>query len=109
MKLKKFNQIYFFIVLTILLFMIGYSWKVVIEFRGAEIIGSAMKILIEDSNKEHWIEFNYKCNPYVQQFRECLQDQKFENITGLYCNNRLVCQNDYVIKNYTRTLITKND
>ena len=37
-------------------------------------------------------DFIFKCNPYNDDYHNC-NSTKFMNITGLYCNDILICQN----------------
>ena len=38
-------------------------------------------------------DFIFKCNQYSEPFYSCEQNLKFMNITGLYCNSTIVCEN----------------
>lgn len=37
-------------------------------------------------------DFIFLCNPYNKEYYNC-EGLRFMNISGLYCNNKLVCQN----------------
>ena len=67
----------------ILIFFFGYA-------QGFESGKDAIGILngyISESE-----DFIFKCS-YNQAYYNCADNLKFENFTGLYCDNRLVCQN----------------
>ena len=37
-------------------------------------------------------DFIFKCNPYHEDFKNC-NSSKFMNVTGLYCDDILICEN----------------
>jgi len=38
--------------------------------------------------------YNFECNEYSNPYFSCNKSLQFQNITGLYCDGKLVCQNN---------------
>lgn len=66
------------------MFVFGYSQGYQDRMQTEEILGN----WIDESH-----DFIFKCSEYNQPYFSCDHDKQSMNITGLYCDNRLVCEN----------------
>jgi hypothetical protein len=72
------------VVALCLVFCVGYISGFNLGITNSEILNN----YVTESQ-----DFIFICNPYSEHFRNCDNNLKFQNITGLYCNNTLICQN----------------
>jgi hypothetical protein len=68
----------------ILVFFLGFSQG----FESAKNDINYISSYVEQSQ-----DFIFICGDYDEPFYSCNNSLQFRNITGLYCDNRLVCQN----------------
>lgn len=94
MKLDiKFNlyvMLSFIVISLLLLLSIG------ILLKNATNYYNYQKYIIENTKDN--VEWYYNCDSIFQSwFYNC--PSQLRNLTGYYCNNTLICQNDFKIKN----------
>ena len=65
--------------------------------------------MVNDTNKLKYelqrelnsnVEWLFRCDDYVSAFYNCPNELKFINMSGKYCNNTIVCETKYIIKEH---------
>ena len=51
----------------------------------------------------------FQCSQYSSPYNKCDSEKQFMNSTGLYCDDRLVCENGVYQKGETQDLISIKD
>lgn len=90
MKLDiKFRfDIYTFLMILVLTMLIGLTYKGIVNIASEKI---RLNQLIEE-NKAYI--FDYSCDSgFDSKYYNCFTNESFRNITGLYCNDKLICEN----------------
>ena len=70
-------------IIATILFVFGVMPRLLIQKGGITCVGANSTNLI------------YECNPYTEPYYSCPPLDKFYNATGLYCGQRLVCENKW--------------
>ena len=81
----NYKHLYWIITLT---FIISFIFGFVFGYENGKRDMGIVNQYVEESQ-----DFIYKCNTYQKPFYYCNNTLAFHNITGQYCNNKIVCQN----------------
>jgi len=97
---NKIGVIMVWIMVFLILGMVLALFQIVVKIKSVEVIDTVFDKLVDDNNKEFYIEWLYTCPSYVSAHYTCPKELQFENLTGKYCGSNITCGNSYIIHIY---------